>query len=105
VWMAYTLDLKGDEVYKLYVRNVTWAGGKAVKSQTLGPISNVGGGEIVWANDNTTFFCITQVGFRVLFCRPVLMGTSIMGDHAACNTYVRLVICAVRWSLQVPWFS
>jgi protease II len=60
--MAYTLDLKGDEVYKLYVKNVTWAGGKAVKTQTLGPINNVAGSEIVWANDNTTFFCITQVG-------------------------------------------
>ena len=48
-------------MYKLYVKNVTWAGGKAVKSQTLGPINNVAGSEIVWANDNTTFFCITQV--------------------------------------------
>jgi protease II len=72
--MAYTLDLKGDEVYKLYVRNVTWADGKAVKAQTLGPVTNVAGGDIVWANDNTTFFCITQVGRWVSTCKPVASG-------------------------------
>lgn len=58
-WLAYSLDLKGDEVYKLYVRNISWTGDKPVKGQTYGPVSNVAGGGIAWANDNSTFFCVT----------------------------------------------
>lgn len=60
-WLAYSLDLKGDEVYKLYVRNISWAGDKPAKGQTYGPVANVAGGGIAWANDNSTFFCVTQV--------------------------------------------
>lgn len=61
-WLAYSLDLKGDEAFKLYVRNVTYGVSKAAKSATYGPIPNVAGGGVQWANDNFTFFCITQVG-------------------------------------------
>lgn len=70
VWLAYSLDLKGDEVYKLYIRNVTWAAGKAVKTQTLGPINNVAGGNVAWGNDNSTFFCVTQVILAAYMAMP-----------------------------------
>ena len=84
--MAYTLDLKGDEVYKLYIRNVTWAGGKAVKAQTVGPINNVAGGDVVWANDNTTFFCVTQVCPCVSLCDPKCFGDPFYAIQFAAGT-------------------
>ncbi|TBU95532.1 peptidase S9 [Stutzerimonas kirkiae] len=48
-WLAYSLDTQGDEIYRLYVKEL------ATGTVSELPFDNCGGG-MTWANDNRTLF-------------------------------------------------
>lgn len=58
-WLAYSVDTTGSGVNRLYVKKLVPPGATPSVIHLLGPIQGVSSGNIVWAADNTTFFCTT----------------------------------------------
>lgn len=58
-WMAYSLDVIGNEIYQLFIKKLVPPSAATSPKQLVGPIRDVSGGAVVWAQDNSTFFCTT----------------------------------------------
>lgn len=63
-YVAYGIDIKGDERYNLYVRALPQYpanySGNGLLGRAYGPIANTDG-HCTWASDNSTFFVTTRV--------------------------------------------